>query len=157
MQEVHPLAYAIRDALPLLLAIVVISVLLAFVLLLIRSKNSVRKALIEKFTSAHDLSEFLATPTGQRLMGELSGQLTSPLRSVLKSVRTGVIFVMLGLGFLLVRAVAIRESELTGIALLLLALGAGSIVSGVVSYRLSKAWGLLDKPASEPADRSARS
>ncbi|MGO9095499.1 MAG: hypothetical protein ACLQGV_09775 [Bryobacteraceae bacterium] len=148
---------AIHEVMPGLLAIVVISVLLTFVLLLIRSKNSVRKALIEKFTSAHDLSEFLATPTGQRLMGELPGQLTSPLRPVLKSIRTGVIFALLGLGFLLVRAVAIHESELTGVALLLMALGAGFIVSGVVSYRLSKAWGLLEKPAPGPADPPARS
>ena len=147
----------IRELMTLLFAVSVTLIVLTLLLLLIRSKNSVRMALIEKFTSAHDLSEFLETSAGQRFMGELPGQLTSPLRSVLKSVRTGVILAMLGLGFLLVRAVAIHESELTGIALLLLALGAGFIVSGVVSYRLSKAWGLLEKPGPQPPGRSARS
>lgn len=79
-----------------------------------------------------------------------------PFGRVLGSVQAGLILFLLGLGSLLIRAtlphaafssdvdLAQTAESFLIISMLLLALGAGFLVSAGASYWLSKSWGLLN-------------
>lgn len=134
--------------------LVICGILFLFGLLLVlavgllhrKRRDSVQKTLIEKFGSAHDLGTFLGTPGGERFIDSLANRINDPRQSVLASIRGGIILSMLGLGCWLVALWG--KMPAMGIpALLLACLGVALLVSALVSYRLSKAWGLFDQAA----------
>ena len=108
-----------------------------------RAHNDIRKALIEKFGSAEDLGTFLQSEGGKRFIADLSSGKASALGSVLSSVQNGIILSLLGLGCSgaspFVGQVAI------GIGVVFMFVGVGFLVSAGVTYRLSKSWGLVGK------------
>jgi hypothetical protein len=114
--------------------------------------TSVRKALLEKFSSAPDLGAFLQTSSGQRFMAELSTGAGNPLQSVLSSIQKGILFMFIGSGFFPL-SMGFKENSpvVTGVGIVLILAGAGFLVSAVITYLLSKWWGMLsgDSKASE--------
>ena len=106
--------------------------------------TSVRKALLEKFASAADLGAFLQTASGQRFMAELSSGAGNPLQSVLSSVHKGIIAMFIGAGFFpLSGGFKNDSSAVSGMGIVLVLAGMGFLVSAVVTYLLSRWWGLL--------------
>ena len=106
--------------------------------------TSVRKALLEKFASAADLGAFLQTAGGQRFMAELSSGAGNPLQSVLSSVHKGIIAMFIGAGFFpLSGGFKNDSSAVSGMGIVLVLAGMGFLVSAVVTYLLSRWWGLL--------------
>lgn len=110
----------------------------------VRAQTELNNRLLERFGSAAEFVEFLQTEEGRRFLGSLSMENLSPVQRILRSVQTGVILSIAGLGGLLLA----RVSGLDGKAFIIigttaLALGIGFLVSAAVSYRLSKSWGLL--------------
>ena len=111
--------------------------------------TSVRKALLEKFASAPDLGAFLQTSGGQRFMAELSSGAGNPLQSVLDSIHKGILLIFVGAGFFPLSA---GFGPISGIGIVLILAGMGFLVSAVVTYLLSKWWGMLSSD-SKPAVR----
>jgi hypothetical protein len=106
--------------------------------------TSVRKALLEKFASAADLGAFLQTAGGQRFMAELSSGAGNPLQSVLSSVHKGIIAMFIGAGFFpLSGGFKNDSSAVSGMGIVLVLAGMGFLASAVVTYLLSRWWGLL--------------
>ncbi len=116
-------------------------------------QTSVRKALLERFASAQDLGAFLQTGGGQRFISDLTSGLGSPLHSVLGSIHKGVISIFLGAGFFpLSGAFGQFSSAVTGIGILLFCVGSGFLVSAILTYGLSRWFGLLpDWPRADQA------
>jgi hypothetical protein len=153
-------------------SLVVLAFALVFVLVVIvtaaamraqREKHRVQlqKAILEKVGSVKDLGEFLTTEQGERFLSRLSPHL-SPHHRSLWSVRVGIVLLIVGL-FLMVGLHTIPLGPpgeqtsprplLLGI-LLLIAAGAGMLVSAVVSFVIASRLGMVDR---SPGSRKNRS
>ncbi len=65
-----------------------------------KQKNDMQKALLEKFSSAHDFAEFMQSPAGQKYVMGFADAITSPRSSILNSIRTGLVLMFAGAGCL---------------------------------------------------------
>ena len=115
----------------------VLAMIWAYLMNRSQERIAARKALIDKFASAHDLNDFMETAAGKRLFAEFSGG-GSPLRPVLLSVQMGILAVLAAVG---VGGLGL----LANVSGLLACIGLGFLISAVITYRLSKSWGLLEK------------
>jgi hypothetical protein len=131
----------------LVLTFILTIVTLSFVIFAsVRSKQQteIRKALIEKFGSSQGLVELLQTTEGQRLLADLSAAGGSPLRSVLGSTQKGIVALLVGVGALLAGTVPGYEA-MTILGAMFACAGLAFLISAMVTYRLSKSWGLIPK------------
>jgi hypothetical protein len=133
----------------LILTILLVIITLSFVIFTsIRSKQQteIRKALIEKFGSTEGMVELLRTPEGQRRLSDLSVSGATPVRSVLGSIHKGIIGLVLGLGALFVGALAGPAAmPMMILGALFASAGLAFLIAAAITYRLSKAWGLIPK------------
>jgi len=118
-----------------------------------RQRRFVHKAVIDKFSSAEDFAAFLQSSAGQKFITDLSGS-ESPARAVMEAIQKGIVLVLLGAGVWWVGANLESKAEVASIGILLLCVGAGILISAGISYRLSKSWGLINKPAREEWEKS---
>jgi hypothetical protein len=150
---------------PMLMATVIplgFFIMVAFIIWMVRrsveriaqSRVDVQMKLIEKFGSAHDLSEFLNSPAGRGFV--TTGMRMPNLRTksmLLSSLRSSLIMLFMGLAFILVPLAMHEESS--GLILaggILLAIGLGMFVSAVLSMKLGRAWGIVgDEQKETPA------
>src|SRR6185437_8146007 len=65
-----------------------------------KQQNAMQKALLEKFSSAHDFAEFMQSPAGQKYVMGFADVVTSPRNSILNSIRTGFVLMFAGMGCL---------------------------------------------------------
>jgi|SRR6185312_16911952 hypothetical protein len=102
-----------------------------------KQKNDMQKALLEKFSSAHDFAEFMQSPAGQKYVLSFTDAVTSPLSSVLNAVKIGIVMFFSGPALV---ATAQRYDLwfLHAAGMLLTLAGVGFLVSAVVSYFLLK-------------------
>src|SRR5689334_9050450 len=82
-----------------------VALYLAFSAWRTKQQTAMRKALLDKFGSARDLSEFLQSDGGQRFMADLAG-VSSPLGTVMASIHKGILALLLG-GGIVVASMAI--------------------------------------------------
>ena len=61
-----------------------------------KQKNDMQKALLEKFSSAHDFAEFMQSPAGQKYVMGFADAVTSPRNSILNSIRIGFVLLFAG-------------------------------------------------------------
>ncbi|HEY2170241.1 MAG TPA: hypothetical protein VGJ30_11495, partial [Candidatus Angelobacter sp.] len=61
-----------------------------------KQKNDMQKALLEKFSSAHDFAEFMQSPAGQKYVLNFTDAVTNPLSSVVNAVKVGVVMFFSG-------------------------------------------------------------
>jgi hypothetical protein len=93
-----------------------------------------QKALLDKFQSGRELSEFMGTESGQRFLNQFD---MNPHAAILGSVTAGIVLTCLGLGLL---GLTGRDEDLVFPGVIMLALGVGFIVAAAISRRLSKKW-----------------
>jgi len=98
-----------------------------------KQKNDMQKALLEKFSSAHDFAEFMQSPAGQKYVMSFADAITSPRNSILNSIRTGFVLMFAGMGCL---AGANGGWLIFGWVSFLV--GIGFLVSAGVAYFLTK-------------------
>jgi hypothetical protein len=110
-----------------------------------------RKAMLDKFASAQDLGAFLETKGGQRFMADLSSG-GGPLQSVLGSIHKGIIAIFLGMGFFPLSGAFSQPAAVSGIGIVLVCVGCGFLLSAIVTYVLSRWWGLIQGRA-KPAEK----
>ena len=111
-----------------------------------RMQAEMHGKLLDKFGSSQELVQYLESDAGKAFLEPPKEDRASPYRRILGSVQAGIILSLLGGVFLLMR----NQEGVQGAGLaggLLLALGLGFLISAGVSFRLSKAWGLLDPGA----------
>jgi len=105
-------------------------------------QNSVRRALIEKFGSAHDLGEFLQSEGGRRFLADLSADSSVAGGAVVGSMQRGIVLVLVGIGCIGAGSMTDTRSMM-GIGIVVLFAGIGFLVSSVVTHWLSKRSGLF--------------
>jgi hypothetical protein len=110
--------------------------------------SELHSKLLDRFAGSQDLIAFLEGDAGRKYFESLAFDLKDSGSRILNGIQTGVALVALGLALLLVRIG--QDDPETRSALLMIgtpltALGIGFLVSAAVSYRLCKAWGLLNK------------
>ena|SRR2546430_2062188 len=109
-----------------------------------KQRMSVRKSVVDKFSSAEDFATFLQTPAGQKFMAELSNS-DAPAHTVMAAIQRGILLILLGGGVWWSGVKIQSTAEIATIGILLLCVGTGILVSAGVSYRLSRSWGLIEK------------
>jgi hypothetical protein len=110
-----------------------------------RYQAEVQTKLIERFGTAPELVTFLQSAEGRQFLGtvEAAPRYLAGDR-ILAGVRKAVVLSFLGAGFLLLCIPeSIRNEGFMIAGGVLLALGLGYFVSTVISFRLSKSWGLV--------------
>jgi len=108
--------------------------------------------LLERIGSAKEFGDFFASDAGRRFMDSLSTTDTgSPQVRILKSLQLGLVLLALGIGLFILtdqRTFSIEASDgLVVTATVTAAIGAGLVLSTVMTYVLSSRMGLLAKRA----------
>lgn len=133
-------------------AIVVPSLMIAWIVSVVGKVNERRlealtraqQGVMEKFGSAREFIDFLQTPGGMRYLDAFTMPKKSPSERILKSVTTGIVTSMVGLGLLGIAAYYGFDEEGPVIfGVLALSIGIGFLISAWVSTRLSRAWNLM--------------
>jgi hypothetical protein len=104
--------------------------------------------LLDRFTASQELIAFLEGESGRRYFEALQSDLKDPLARVLNGIQLGVVLFLLGVALVAVRVGQTDENgrnALLIIGVVGIALGAGFLISAVISHRLCKSWGLLEK------------
>jgi hypothetical protein len=120
-----------------------------------KAQAELQHRLLDKFSSPQEVGEFLQTEGGRRFLQGLTADRKHAGRRILLALQTGTVTTLLGLttiglGLLYpVRGAEPHPAIIMGA--LVLSLGAGFLLSAGISYRLSKAWGLLTAPNGNPA------
>jgi hypothetical protein len=104
--------------------------------------------LLDRLGSVKDFTELLKTDEGGRFLGLLTAQRQSvgaPDR-ILRAAQTGVVSIVLGLGFLFLgwRFVFDDHEAFSVVGVVALSLGAGLLLSAGVSYWVARRLGLLE-------------
>jgi hypothetical protein len=125
-----------------------------------RVQTEVHNKLLERFAGTGDLLAYVQSPAGRRFLESAPipldpgpRSLGAPLSRILWSVQAGVVFTVLGLGFEVVSRRVIDDvgQPLAVFGVLAMALGIGFVLSGAVSYLLSRRLGLFDPMSSVPS------
>ena len=118
--------------------------------------EEVHTKLIEKFASGQDFNAYMQSEGGKRLLewtppatGTSSRGLPNPIGRIFWSVQAGLVLVLMGLGMILLRNhMAPHDAPpLLVFGTLGLTLGAGFVLSALISYGLSRHLGLIDPSA----------
>jgi hypothetical protein len=109
--------------------------------------------LVDRLTSNDDLLAYVQSPAGQHYLASAPASVDlaprsvgAPVGRILWSVQVGVIMGLAGIGLLVAKGTVVEEAAqvLHVIAILAIAIGAGFVLSALVSYQLSQRLGLLD-------------
>jgi hypothetical protein len=116
--------------------------------------EDVHTKLIEKFASGQDFNAYMQSEGGRRLLewtpptnSSASRGLPNPIGRIFWSMQAGLVLLLMGTGVLMLRSHmwANDEPPLLVFGTLGVTLGAGFILSALVSYGLSKHLGLIDR------------
>jgi hypothetical protein len=123
------------------------------------SLADIQTRLLDKFGSSREFVDFLQTDGGKTFLTPLStSAVSTPKERILRSVRTGIVVSMIGAAFLVLAIVTRDADDAAGMAIpgvLTLSVGFGFLLSAVVSYKLSKAWGMMPEEGNAPPSLSA--
>jgi amino acid transporter len=100
-----------------------------------KQKSDMQKAWLDKFSSAHDLAEFMQSPAGQKYVLNFADEVTGPVNSIMNAVKIGVVLLFAGAGLV---ASGQRHSIwlLDTMGMLATCVGAGFLISAAISYLL---------------------
>ena len=107
-----------------------------------QARSEFHRQLLDKFSSGGEFAAFLNSSGGQRLLEDLWSQRVAAKERVIRSMQSGVVLTVLGLGAL---GLSMRTPAMLFPGTIILALGAGFLIATAVSYRLSKKLGLLQE------------
>jgi membrane protein implicated in regulation of membrane protease activity len=113
-----------------------------------RHQAELHGKLLDKLGSSPDLLTYLETDAGRRMLQSVGDQV-DPGGRILGAMHTGVVLLMLGIGFLVCDG-SLPGAHSVGVFLTLgivcMSAGAGFLISSGLSYVFSKQWGLLRRP-----------
>jgi hypothetical protein len=121
-----------------------------------RIQTEAHTKLVDRLSANEELLAYVQSAAGQRFLSaapvaidsERAGAGSAPIGRILTSVQAGVVAVFGGAGLWIAKHQVIEEvaQPLHVISILAIALGAGFVLSGLLSYGLSRQLGLL-KPS----------
>ncbi len=127
---------------------------------LTKTQTDAHSKLLDRLTSHEDLLAYIQSPAGKRFLeaapmpldGGAPPPLNAPVTRILWSVQAGVVLAFVGVGLFVAKNHVFEEiaTPLYVIGIVILALGAGFVVSAFAAYALSHRLGLLD--AAQPHD-----
>ena len=115
----------------------------------LQARTEIHKHLLDKFGSGTELTQFIESEGGKKMLEDLAADRVSPQERALALVPPGVIITALGTGFLVL---TFENADLVIPGGLLVALGMGFLVAAWASRRLAKSWsrdGELQGPEGE--------
>lgn len=129
---------------------------------LARIQSEVHNKLLEKFGSSREFLDYLGSDAGKRFLEwtplpiEQPASTPFPYGRILWSAQAGVILAFFGLGMWVLRAYLPGPAEqFLILGTLAMSLGMGFILSAVISYLLSRSFGLLERAADAGARESS--
>jgi hypothetical protein len=100
-----------------------------------KQRSDMQKALLEKFSSAHDFAEFMQSPAGQKYVLNFTDEVTGPFSSITNAIKVGIVLLFAG-------AALVASGQRHNIWLLdtmgmfSTCVGAGFLISAAISYLL---------------------
>lgn len=133
-----------------------------------RVQTEVHTKLLDRFTSNDDLLAYIQTPSGRRFLdsapitldSEPARVVSAPVNRILWSVQVGIILAAGAAGLIFVSNRQLPEigQPMSALGSIGMALGAGFVVSALISYLLSRRLGLVNGTrATTPADGGSAS
>jgi hypothetical protein len=111
-------------------------------------KNDLQNKLIERFNTAPELTHFLQSNVGTRFMNFLLIEGMGPKEKLITSISEGVILSIVGIAFIFIGPLLAELTQqiriFQALGIVSISLGIGLLVSGFISYHLSKHWGIID-------------
>ena len=101
-----------------------------------KHQSEMQKALLDKFSSAHDFAEFMQSPAGQKYVMNFADTVTSPKQAIMKSVQVGIVLLFAGFGLQSPHGSHLWALEI--LSMLLIFVGIGFLISAAVSYFMAK-------------------
>jgi len=111
-----------------------------------RHKSQLQNKIVDKFQSVQEFNDFLQSQEGNKFLNFIKFNGLAPKEKLLSSLSKGVILVTLGIALILVGQIFQEEMKyFIAFGIVFIALGVGFIVSMLISYTLSKKWGIIDE------------
>lgn len=117
----------------------------------VRLQSEMHTKIVDKLEGGEELLQYLSAGSGPTF-GALPEESSHPrpLGRILGSLQLGTVLVLGGAALLVLRGQA-EGPELLILGTLGVAIGAGFLLSGALSFYLSRAWGLIDPPSHHQA------
>jgi TRAP-type mannitol/chloroaromatic compound transport system permease large subunit len=114
----------------------------------LRSTSEFQAKLLERMGGMSEFSQFLNTEGGQKLLGTVGSDGGSAHQRVLRALQSGIVMVCLGIGIFIylgeVRVEGDTYASIGFVGTVSFAVGAGLLISGFVSLKLSRRMGLIN-------------
>ena len=104
----------------------------------VQSRTELHKHLLDKFSSGGELTTFLETEGGRKMLEELGSERIDPRERWLKSLRTGIILSFLGGGLIVLEEQFNVDDDLVIPGGVCLALGLGFTVAAITTKLLTR-------------------
>ena len=115
-------------------------------------RADVQTRMIDKFSASPEFVAFLQTDQGKDFVKSLEENPRGQgAERILGGVTRSVVLSILGLGFLALDLTSAGDEGFTIAGCILLALGIGYFIATIVTYRMSKSWGLLPRESATTA------
>lgn len=111
-----------------------------------RHKSQLQNKVVEKFSNVQEFNEFIQSKEGNKFLNFLRFNGQAPKEKILSSLSKGVILSFLGISLVLIGQIFRDEMRyFLAFGVVFIALGVGFLVSTFISYTLSKKWGIMDE------------
>jgi hypothetical protein len=111
-----------------------------------RHKSQLQDKILAKFTTVQEFNDFIQSEEGNRFLKVFSHNGSAPSQKILSSLSRGVTISFIGVSLILIRQGFPEEMKyFLVLGAILIALGLGFLASTLISYTLSKKWGILEK------------
>lgn len=113
---------------------------------LVKAQAELQNRLIDKLAGSEELVRYLESGSGRQLLEAPPVERSRPYARILASLQAGTILLLAGVAFYAMRGQLPEEPPDGFVVLgtLGMALGLGFLISGALSWFLSRSWGLID-------------
>ena len=124
-------------------------------------QTEVHNKVLDRMQSNEDLLAYIQTPAGRRFLEsapipvESPRAIGAPLGRILWSAQAGAVLTVLGVGIALVSRNTLEEvaAPMAALGAVVIALGVGFLASSALAFMLTRRFGLLNGPHTEPESR----
>lgn len=113
-----------------------------------KAHQSLQQKLVDRFNNAEEFGAFLASENGAKMLQSLEmTERVSPTRDkLLSSITKAIVLIFLGAAFFLISQLYfVEDNQAFGaIGIIATALGLAFVVSTLLSFHLSKKWGIIN-------------
>jgi hypothetical protein len=109
-------------------------------------KSKLQSKIVDKFTTIQEFNDFLQSQEGSKFLNFLKFNGLSPRGKILSGLSKGVILTMLGISLVIIGQIFTEEMKyFLAFGIIFIALGVGFLIATFISYTLSKKWGIMDE------------